>query len=66
MIIKETYQDMAGNYRYLVEVDNTLAIPLKYSEEQLEAAVLSDAQRVYDQIIADEEKAELISINYDL
>jgi len=66
MTIKETYQDMAGNYRYVVEVDNTLAIPLKYTSTVTDAKVLQDAQAVYDRMLEQEEINSWTPINYDL
>lgn len=66
MTITERYTDMAGNYRYTVEVDATLAIPLKYVTTVTDATVLDDAQTVYDKMVADAELNALPVINFDL
>jgi len=66
MTIKETYQDIAGNYRYVVEVDSTLAIPLKYTTTVTDAKVLQDAQAVYDRMLEQTEINSWTPINYDL
>lgn len=56
MTIIETYIDMAGNHRYVVEVDATLAIPLKYTTSVTDETVLLEAQNVYDRMIEQAEK----------
>jgi len=66
MTIKETYQDMAGNYRYVVEVDSTLAIPLKYVTSVTDAKVLQDAQAVYDRMLEQEEINSWTPIDFNL
>lgn len=66
MIIKDYYIDMAGNYRYLVEVDDTLDIPLKYKTYTSATIVLQDAQNIYDKMVENIELNMLQSINFDL
>jgi hypothetical protein len=66
MNIKERETDMAGNYRYLVEVDSTLAIPLKYVTSVTDEKVLQDAQAVYDRMIEQEEKNSWITLDFSL
>ena len=48
MTIQETYTDMAGNYRVVVSIDATKAIPLKYPAPVSEATAFADAQTVLD------------------
>jgi len=66
MTITERYTDMAGNYRVMVEVDNTMAIPLKYKTTVADSVPLADAQALLDREAAAAVIAAWTTINYDL
>jgi hypothetical protein len=66
MTITERYNDLAGKYRYVVAVDSTLLIPLKYAIPTSDATILMDAQIVYDRIQEQAEKDSWTPINFDL
>lgn len=48
MIIVETEIDMAGKYRVVVEIDNTLRIPLKFNEEVSDEVVYQETERTLE------------------
>ncbi len=48
MIIVETEIDMAGKYRVVVEIDNTLRIPLKFNEEVSDEVVYQEIKRTLE------------------
>lgn len=64
-MIIERYIDIAGKYRVLVEI-NSISIPLKYSEEILDELVLIDAERVYNQIIEQQEINSWIPASFNI
>lgn len=48
MIIVEKEIDMAGRYRVMVEIDNTLSIPLKFNEEVSDEVVYQETERTLE------------------
>lgn len=48
MIIVEKEIDMAGKYRVVVEIDNTLRIPLKFNEEVSDEVVYQETERTLE------------------
>lgn len=48
MIIVEKEIDMAGRYRVMVEIDNTLSIPLKFNEEVSDEVVYQETERILE------------------
>lgn len=48
MIIVEKEIDMAGRYRVMVKIDNTLSIPLKFNEEVSDEVVYQETERTLE------------------
>lgn len=48
MIVKETYRDLAGNYRFVVEVSGERLIELKYQSIVSNEIVLGEIQKIID------------------
>lgn len=48
MIIVEKEIDMAGRYRVVVKIDNTLNIPLKFNEKVSDEVVYQETERTLE------------------